>query len=1372
MVNNNRRVRNQPLISDEERQRLVSLVDDRFMDSRMARKFTSNRLRGAPILKRMNVGDEAYVNNQALARSHDKLMRESGGRAFSANLRPFRREHGQWQTREVVIRMKGTYAIHEGTYVRNSSVREQTKEHVFRIQNFTTQAEYEDGIKKAIEMMEFMLEISDGDSGYKVFYVAHVSVSDNYSAEEIRSMARSPSTLRLHSSTPVNYSFLERLGVEFDKQPKKYVNCTTKMILDHLVTNGVLKREKWTEEKIASRILDRKITREQLAKRGISIEEAFNFFDQIEKFNVYAFDNFGNVILKSAYGGTDAETGKRRRTTRVPALLFVSHNAHCFTITDPKMITSHINRVKVLNNGSSSMFNNATADAIRAKKNAETVALLQRPYFKIEVDVDFSVNDLGQYEDCNLFVTNRKNLYGLLIKIFKVERHVYNSESLRGNITRINYKDNVTIWANPNLTMVCPKLDLYGDSIMSGKVCKRLGVSFTNQSIGAATKSSSDQYFNPLKESGVEKEDRETITGARRRQFFESRDHTCEICKVQFDAKKLEIDHKIKLSNGGTNEFSNLSLLCKICHDVKTRQECNVFRNDRALSYFNNATVPVFSQPKNAIIHSFLSVSEYADFEKIKTEDGKFIRNELKVNKGVILAGLDIQKCRTNILRYAMKDQRFPVFSALDDPKKFDPENVLHQSIPDGEYYVHSKNICPLKGNSWVTQVTVKYMLANNLLKLKDIKWVIIASGFLPGDYYADFVTEVLGKIIKSKPGTKGYLQEVYVAKQCINSFIGCLGIRSSSVKTKHLFTSLEAAATDAKLRESGAASTNANVGLRANESVKVFPRCFDEKKAKRDKHGCIEKHDYYEVVTESNKQKWDSFYPVFRTILDMEAVELHKIICILKKFGGEIVCCNTDNVVARFSNQKQVDDMTEYASKIFFDAEKKVPKYKRSDSISPNICMREEKASEDVFDYKPHSYTEIEDPGHNDFDKIAEDLVDKLMKGEDFSIEGRAGTGKTFLTGKIMQELIKREIPYLALAPTHVAARQLGKDTLGELFQEDPKNKKKFGGKTIDTGLSSCKHNSFNSLKGYKVCIVDEKSMIKSLFFNALAMWKRSNPDLRIILIGCWYQLRPVKDVSDVFDYENSSVVHEITGGRVLHLTTCRRNKNDKDGRALFEQCKDISKMDIDKFGNKEQIYSIAYYNETVNALNHKNMKRFRDDYVTLEPSKAAKSFKHCQKIYLYVGLPVISVRTQENINLYNSEQWIVESFNDKEVNLHSPDDENEKLVLPVEGFADLVRPAYSVSAYKCQGKTFKFPYSIHDWDRLDDRGRYVCMSRGTKLSDVNIVQTKNMEHVDEKKELLERVLQNRRELVDGKKYTVKVNESTINHILKKRDC
>jgi ATP-dependent exoDNAse (exonuclease V) alpha subunit len=300
---------------------------------------------------------------------------------------------------------------------------------------------------------------------------------------------------------------------------------------------------------------------------------------------------------------------------------------------------------------------------------------------------------------------------------------------------------------------------------------------------------------------------------------------------------------------------------------------------------------------------------------------------------------------------------------------------------------------------------------------------------------------------------------------------------------------------------------------------------------------------------------------------------------------------------------------------------------------------------------------------------------------------------------------LVKKEISFLALAPTHVASRLLGKT-----------------GKTLQKALAACKHGNYSTLRNFKVIIVDEKSMASELYWNALYVLKM-HTNIRFMIVGCWDQLAPVADRSASFDYENSAAINMICGGNLLRLTKCRRGDT-----ALFDQYKCIEKMDITKFGNEDHPLALCYYNSKVWELNNKWMKHYRpaneSESMVVKTTERAHKLLKCQDIIVYNGLPVMACVTRNALELFNSEQWRVRSWNEDEIVLQSDDDKRENITVATAEFAEQFRPAYAVTFHKIQGATIRVPYTIYNWNVATNRMKYVALSRGTCIKHVNIAR------------------------------------------------
>ena len=54
---------------------------------------------------------------------------------------------------------------------------------------------------------------------------------------------------------------------------------------------------------------------------------------------------------------------------------------------------------------------------------------------------------------------------------------------------------------------------------------------------------------------------------------------------------------------------------------------------------------------------------------------------------------------------------------------------------------------------------------------------------------------------------------------------------------------------------------------------------------------------------------------------------------------------------------------------------------------------------------------------------------------------------------------------------------------------------------------------------------------------------------------------------------------------------------------------------------------------------------------------------------------------------------------------------------------FQKLFYVAYAITTHKSQGETFNEPYTIHEWQHMDERLRYVALTRATTIENINIM-------------------------------------------------
>lgn len=67
-------------------------------------------------------------------------------------------------------------------------------------------------------------------------------------------------------------------------------------------------------------------------------------------------------------------------------------------------------------------------------------------------------------------------------------------------------------------------------------------------------------------------EKRKVLTPAQKQRLAFQQQYLCAICAVLLPST-WQVDHKIPLHQGGSNEWHNLQILCPLCHAEKTQVE-------------------------------------------------------------------------------------------------------------------------------------------------------------------------------------------------------------------------------------------------------------------------------------------------------------------------------------------------------------------------------------------------------------------------------------------------------------------------------------------------------------------------------------------------------------------------------------------------------------------------------------------------------------------------------------------------------------------------------------------------------------------------------------------------------------------------------
>jgi len=126
-------------------------------------------------------------------------------------------------------------------------------------------------------------------------------------------------------------------------------------------------------------------------------------------------------------------------------------------------------------------------------------------------------------------------------------------------------------------------------------------------------------------------------------------------------------------------------------------------------------------------------------------------------------------------------------------------------------------------------------------------------------------------------------------------------------------------------------------------------------------------------------------------------------------------------------------------------------------------------------------------------------------------------------------------------------------------------------------------------------------------------------------------------------------------------------------------------------------------------------------NNYITL---KKCEADKNSQEIYVYEKLPLIACKTNGDYGIVNGEEFIVKSFNEKFIILKSDDPKISKdISVKAADLTKIFYPAYCLTIHRVQGTTFDGPYKIFEWEILDNKLKYVALSRSTHKNNINFV-------------------------------------------------
>ena len=109
-------------------------------------------------------------------------------------------------------------------------------------------------------------------------------------------------------------------------------------------------------------------------------------------------------------------------------------------------------------------------------------------------------------------------------------------------------------------------------------------------------------------------------------------------------------------------------------------------------------------------------------------------------------------------------------------------------------------------------------------------------------------------------------------------------------------------------------------------------------------------------------------------------------------------------------------------------------------------------------------------------------------------------------------------------------------------------------------------------------------------------------------------------------------------------------------------------------------------------------------------------------QAVMLYKGVPIISKVNNEELGVFNNQRYKITKIDSFTITFK--DDLKHEFKVSVNDFQKFFLVAYATTTHSAQGMSIGEPYTIHEWDRMDQRLKYVSLSRSRSLEYIHIMK------------------------------------------------
>ena len=630
---------------------------------------------------------------------------------------------------------------------------------------------------------------------------------------------------------------------------------------------------------------------------------------------------------------------------------------------------------------------------------------------------------------------------------------------------------------------------------------------------------------------------------------------------------------------------------------------------------------------------------------------------------------LDIKRCRANCLKECPCD--IPVFSCLDSIVEAQSGQLYDLAYIHKEYKIFNAqralSLAPYQGPGWYTRPAQEALLYYRIVCFSDFKYGMDASAHLPKDSLKHPLSLI-------QEAWKGHENE----KRSLNALCGLF------VETDQFAWSVRTTSEECDTQMGDFFCKNRVLGL---------PGLFDY---------------YFRTRLNPGGQ---TTRPLSDLIFDIERTRLAAMYRLVLKAGipkHDLIFCNTDALA--FNPRKRKAKALEVAETTFRDLNK--PK----GLILPPLSSTE--SEEQVFRAEPcekrlrgdYKVALRQDHPPTVCNRVWRDVEarEAVLKGEGVFLSGPPGVGKSYACLQLVKLLRNSGATVAIVSKTHVSASALGGDT--------------------------CDHFVYKSILHSRCraqwLVVDEVSMLEVALWNFLQRLKYVG--VRFILLGDWNQNGPV--AGHVFGgriladdcVERSPLLQLLADNNIQRLHENKRSDQELfsfftalvPGGSLYETPWDEllahAKAKFPQQPGHPAISLVIPHTRRKLINKTQNEETKPEDAVFVEGQDGP--------MWLHPGLRLVGHLQGKARGVLNGAFYTVLSVCDTTV-LVLCELTRKELELPMDFVKSKLRLGYAITQASCQGSTLAGRVRVYTHPRFTRRHLYVCSSRCTAASLLEIV-------------------------------------------------